>query len=149
MSQVLRSKNLATKFQILVEIAASQPDIQQKDIARRLDITPQAVSEYIKDLTKDGSLTSDGRSHYRVTREGVDWVLKMARELQDYCTSVGRAITNITVCTAVADSDLSCGQAVRLRMEGGLLLASEPVDGGARGWQLPMPERVRRLASPI
>ena len=26
MAQVLRSKNLATKFQILVEIAAGQPD---------------------------------------------------------------------------------------------------------------------------
>lgn len=132
MSQVLRSKNLATKFQILVEIAAAQPNIQQKDIARKLDITPQAVSEYIKELTKEGSLTSDARSHYRVTREGVDWVLRMARELQDYCTSVGKAITSITVCTAVADCDLSCGQTVGLRMEGGLLLASDAV-GGAQG----------------
>ena len=133
MSQVLRSKNLATKFQILVEVAAEQPNIQQKAIAHKLEITPQAVSEYIKELTKEGLLTSDARSHYRVTKEGVDWVLRMARELQNYCTSVGKAIINITVCTAVADSDLYCGQAVGLRMDNGLLLASDVVNGGAQG----------------
>jgi len=46
MAEVLRSKNLATKFQILLEVAANQPNIQQKDIASRLNITSQAVSEY-------------------------------------------------------------------------------------------------------
>ena len=71
MAQVLRNKNLATKFQILVEIAANQPSIQQRDIAQRLNITPQAISEYIKELIKEGSLTSEGRSRYKVTTEGV------------------------------------------------------------------------------
>jgi len=46
--EILRNKNLATRFQILVEIAASQPNIQQKNVARRFNLTPQAVSDYIK-----------------------------------------------------------------------------------------------------
>jgi len=69
MAQIQRNRNLDTKFQILVQIAANQPNIQQKDIAQRLDVTPQAVSEYIKEMVKDGSVTSDGRSIYRITNE--------------------------------------------------------------------------------
>jgi putative transcriptional regulator len=82
MTQVLRNKNLATRFQILVEIAANQPSIQQKDIARKIGVTSQAVSDYISKLEKDGWITSDGRSRYRITKEGVNWMLKSLRELQ-------------------------------------------------------------------
>ena len=76
MADILRKKNLATKLQILVDVAANQPDVQQRDIATRLDISPQAVSDYIKELASDGWLASDRRSRYRVTREGVDWIIK-------------------------------------------------------------------------
>ena len=48
MVEILRNKNLATRFQILVEIARSGPNIQQRDIAGKLGVTPQAISEYIK-----------------------------------------------------------------------------------------------------
>jgi putative transcriptional regulator len=68
MAQILKSKNLATKFQIMMEIAAHQPNIHQKDIAQRLGITSQAVSEYMKELIKDGWLSFQGRSQYKVTR---------------------------------------------------------------------------------
>ena len=40
MAQILQDKAVATKFQILVEIAAAQTNIQQKDIARKLNVTP-------------------------------------------------------------------------------------------------------------
>jgi len=133
MVQILRNKNLATKFQILVQIAANQPNIQQKDIARKLDITPQAVSEYIKGMMKDGSLTSDGRSRYRVTTEGVNWVLREIRKLRDYFAFVERAITNITVCAAVADRDLFQGQVVGLEMKDGLLFATDALGKAVKG----------------
>lgn len=133
MVQILRNKKLATKFQILVEIAANQPNLQQRDIARKLDVTSQAISEYIKDLVKDGWLTSDGRSRYRVTNEGTNWVLKTFRDLREYSAFVARAINNITVCTAVADQDLSQGQAVGLEMKDGLLYATEETRKQAKG----------------
>jgi putative transcriptional regulator len=50
---VLEKKREVTRFQILVEVAASQPQIKQSQIADSLGITPQAVSEYIKDLVAD------------------------------------------------------------------------------------------------
>ena len=134
MAQILKSKNLATKFQIMVEIAAHQPNIQQKDIAPRLGITSQAVSEYIKELMKDGWLSSEGRSRYKVTREGVDWILQMSRQLHSYAWFVSKAVADISTTTAIADSDLSAGQSASLYMKDGLLFASRAIRGkGAKG----------------
>jgi len=134
MAQILKSKNLATKFQIMVEIAAHQPNIQQKDIAPRLGITSQAVSEYIRELIKAGWLSSEGRSRYKVTREGVDWILQMSRQLHSYAWVVSKVVADISTTTAIADSDLSVGQAASLYMKDGLLFASEVIGGkGAKG----------------
>jgi len=134
MAQILKSKNLATKFQIMVEIAAHQPNVQQKDIAPRLGVTSQAVSEYIRELIKDGWLSSEGRSRYRVTKEGVDWILQMSRQLHSYAWSVSKVVADISTTTAIADSDLSPGQPTSLYMKDGLLFASRIVRGkGAKG----------------
>ncbi len=133
MTQVLRNKNLATRFQILLEIAANQPNIQQKDIAQKIGVTSQAVSDYISKLEKDGWITSDGRSRYRVTKEGVNWTLKSLRELQQYATSAERVLTNITTWAAIAASELKKGQKVSLVMQEGLLYASHYPGKGASG----------------
>ena len=128
MAQILKSKNLATKFQILLEIAANQPNVRQKDIAPRLGVTSQAVSEYVKELIKDGWLSSQGRSRYIVTREGVDWILRMSRQLHDYSSFVNKVIADISTCPAIADADLSIGQQVSLHMKDGLLFVSDIID---------------------
>lgn len=133
MPQVLRNKNMATRFQILVEIAANQPYIQQKDIARRIGVTSQAVSEYISKLEKDGWISSDGRSRYRVTKEGVNWVLKALRELQQYSVTAERALTNINTWAAIAEIDLKQGETVGLVMKNGLLFATDYSGKGAKG----------------
>jgi putative transcriptional regulator len=134
MVQILRSKNLATKFQIMVEIAAHQPNIQQKDVAPRLGITSQAVSEYIRELLRDGWLSSEGRSRYKVTNEGVDWILQMSRQLHSYAWFVSKAVADISTTTAIADSNLSAGRRASLYMKDGLLFASKAIRArGAKG----------------
>lgn len=133
MIEILRNKNLATRFQILVEIANSGPNIQQRDIAKKLYVTPQAISDYIRQLVDEGLLVSDGRSKYRLTNEGVNWVIKILRELREYDTLIERAITNISVCAAVAANNLVEGQTVGLEMKDGLLFATVDIDKGARG----------------
>jgi putative transcriptional regulator len=133
-AEILKSKNLATKFQIMVEIAGHQPNIQQKDIAPRLGITSQAVSEYIREMIKDGWLTSEGRSRYKVTREGVDWILQMSRQLHSYAWLVSKVVADISTTTAIANSDLSVGRTVSLYMKDGLLFASDAIGlKGAKG----------------
>jgi len=133
MVEILRNKNMATRFQILVEIAAKQPNIQQRHIAKTLNITPQAVSDYIKQLLKGGLLTSDGRSRYRVSNKGVDWMLKQLKETQEYFNSVEKAVSNIKVSAAVAGCNLSRGQSVGLVMREGLLVATSDLGVGATG----------------
>jgi len=121
---ILRSKKESTKFQILVEIAAHQPDVRQKEIADKIGITPQAVSEYIKDLVSEGFLFSDGRVRYRVTKKGVDWVLEKAIELKKYSRFVMEdVVSHVSVATAIAGEGFEKGQKVSLRMDKGLLYA--------------------------
>lgn len=124
MIEILRNKNETTRFQILVEIANSGPNVQQRDIAKKLDITPQAVSDYIAQLIKEKVLVSEGHSSYRITNEGVNWIIKMLRELSNYMTYIQRAVTNISICTAVAESNLEQSQKVGLKMKDGLLFAT-------------------------
>lgn len=117
----------------MVEIASNGPNVQQKVVAKRLNITPQAVSDYIAQLVKEKMLISEGRSSYRLTNEGVNWIIKMLRELSSYTDYVQRAITNISICTAIAEGELKEGQRVGLEMKGGLLFATNNPSGQATG----------------
>src|SRR3990172_2915639 len=122
---ILRSKKESTTFQILVEIAAHQPDVRQKEIADKIGITPQAVSEYIKDLVSEGLLYSDGRVRYRVTKIGIEWVLEQALDLKKYARYVMEDIvSHVSVATAIANENFNKGQTVSLVMENGLLYAN-------------------------
>jgi putative transcriptional regulator len=124
MIEVLRNKNLTTRFQILVEIANAGPAVQQREIAKNLNITPQAVSDYVAQLAGEGLLAAEGRARYRVTNQGVNWIIKTLRELGEYNTYIQRAITSLSVCAAIAGDDLKKGQKVGLEMKDGLLLAT-------------------------
>jgi len=133
MVEILRNKNAATRFQILVKIAAMQPNIQQRDIAETLNVTPQAVSDYVKQLLKDGLLISRGRSRYQVSTEGVDWMLQQLKELQVYLKSAEKAVSDIKVTGTIAGGNLSQGQTVGLIMREGLLFATDDLSVGAKG----------------
>lgn len=133
MVEILQNKSSATRFQIMVEIAASGPSIQQKSIAVKLGVTPQAISDYIHQLVKEDLVISTGRSHYRVSTKGVNWMLKVLRELRSYASGVEQAVTSITVCAAIAEGDINQGQAVGLKMKNGFLFATSQTKGGARG----------------
>ncbi len=133
MAEILQNKNSATRFQIMVEIAASGPNIHQRSIAAKLGVSPQAVSDYIQQLTSAELIDAIDRSSYRVSVKGVNWMLKMLREVNDYISEAARAVTNITVCAAIAESDLDKGQAVGLKMKNGFLFATDKLEGGARG----------------
>jgi len=131
--EILQNKNAATRFQIMVEIAASGPSIPQKSIAAKLGVTPQAISDYIQQLTDEKLIVSMGRSSYKVSTKGVNWKLQILRELRSYIASVQNVVTNITVCAAIAACDIESGQRVGLKMKDGLLMATDQTNGDARG----------------
>ncbi|NYT02352.1 MAG: MarR family transcriptional regulator [Methanosarcinales archaeon] len=125
MANVLQSKRDSSRFQILVEIAAHQPNLRQKEVAEKLGVTPQAISEYIKELVADELVETDGRMRYRITKEGVEWLLESAAELKRYARVVmEEIISHVSVWTAIAEDHLQEGERVSLEMRGGLLYAN-------------------------
>jgi len=125
MIELLSSKSGITKFQILIEIAAHQPNVRQKEIAEKIGITPQAVSEYIKELVAEGLVSSEGRVRYRITKQGVEWVLENAAEMKRYARFVmSDIISHVSTWTAIAEEDVNADQEVYLTMRNGLLYVS-------------------------
>jgi len=133
MIEVLQNKNSATRFQIMAEIASAGPNIHQKNIALKLGISPQAVSEYVRQLSEEKLIAAESRSSYKISIEGVNWMLKIVRELNDFLAEATTAVKNITTCAAIAENDIARGQAVSLQMKGGLLIATTKKGAGAKG----------------
>jgi putative transcriptional regulator len=134
MIKILQTKSGVTKFQVLIEIAAHQPNVKQKEIATKIGITPQAVSEYIKDLVTDGLIITEGRVRYRITKEGVEWVLENAIEMKKYALFVMEdIISHVSTWTAITTEEVKEGQQVYLKMEKGLLYVSRTENTGASG----------------
>lgn len=126
LSTILRSKRDVTRLQILVEIAEHQPAVRQQEVAGKLGVTPQAVSEYIRELVDEGMVSARGRGRYEVTRSGIEWVLSHAESLEAYARHVRRDIIHqVSVWAAIAHEDLSQGDEVGVYMENGWLYASK------------------------
>lgn len=123
--KAFKKRGALTHFQILSEISKQDPHIKQKDLAQKLGITIQAVSENIKTLIELGYITSkDGRSPYKITQKGIDKVKRDALSLRKYSDSVLETMNHFkTIWPAIASEDLRKDQIVGLYMKDGLLYA--------------------------
>ncbi|MDP1552548.1 MAG: winged helix-turn-helix transcriptional regulator, partial [Methanobacteriaceae archaeon] len=125
--KIFKNKGELTRFQILSEIARNQPHLRQKDIAGKLGITIQAVSENIKSLVENGYMESGtGRSRYKITKKGIERIKKEAISLRNYSDEVLETMnTYKSVWPAIAQEDLETGDEVGLFMKDGTLFASK------------------------
>ncbi len=123
---ILRSKREVSRLQILVEIAEHQPAVRQQEIAEKLGVTPQAISEYIRELVDEGKVSASGRGNYEVTKTGIEWVLENAESLESYARHIRRdIIQQVSVWTAIAAEDLREGDEVGVYMKAGFLYAGK------------------------
>ena len=107
-------------------IAEHQPAVRQQEIATQLGVTPQAVSEYIRELVDDGMVSASGRGRYEVTRTGIEWVLNNAEALESYGRHIRRdIIQQVSVWTAIAAEDLKTGDEAGVYMQDGWLFAGK------------------------
>ena len=125
MMKAFKKRGALTHFQILSEISKQDPHLKQKDLANKLGITIQAVSENIKTLIELGYITSkDGRSPYKITQSGIDKVKKDAISLRKYSDSVLETMNHYkTIWPAIAKEDLKKEDLVGLYMDSGVLYA--------------------------
>jgi putative transcriptional regulator len=123
---ILRSKREVSRLQILVEIAEHQPAVRQQEIAEKMGVTPQAISEYIRELVDEGMVSAIGRGNYEVTRSGIEWVLANAESLESYARHIRRdIIQQVSVWAAIAGEDLHEGDEVGVYMKAGFLYAGK------------------------
>jgi predicted transcriptional regulator len=106
---ILRSKKEITKFQIRRKLYQSiSKTLFQRDIYIQMGAC------------------------YRITKNGVEWVLERAIELKKYARFVMEDIvSHVSVATAIARGKFKKGDAVSLMMENGLLYAV--TDGDVTG----------------
>ncbi len=125
--KVFKKKGELTRFQILAEIAREQPHLRQKDIAKKLGITVQAVSENIKSLVDDGFVeTGMGNARYKITKRGIEKVKTEAVNLRKYADNVLDTMnTYKSVWPAIAREDMKSGETVWLEMQNGTLYAGK------------------------
>ncbi|SFS70616.1 DUF7839 domain-containing protein [Halostagnicola kamekurae] len=134
MVDVLDNKRAATRFRILVQIAERQPAVSQGEIAADVGVTSQAVSEYIRDLVDDGLVEKEGRSRYRVTNEGVDWLFTTADDVRRFADHVtGDVLDAMSEAAYIATDDIEEGETVTLFVRDGLLHAKAGEEGPATG----------------
>ena len=126
LTSLLRNKRDVSRFQILAEIAEHQPAVRQQEIADKLGVTPQAISEYIRELADEGLVSASRRGNYEVTKAGVEWVLGHAESLESYARHIRRdIIQQVSLWTAIAAEDLKTGDTVGMYMQSGFLYASK------------------------
>ena len=125
--KIFKKRGEMTHFQILSEISKQEPHLRQKDVAERLNITVQAVSENIKTLLDEGYITSrDGRSPYKITQKGIVKVKKDAISLRKYSDSVLETMNYYkSVWPAIANEKIKKNEHVGLYMEDGILYADK------------------------
>jgi len=134
MVEVFDDKRAATRFRILVEIADRQPAVSQGEIADAVGVTSQAVSEYIRELVEDDLVVKEGRSRYRVTNEGVDWLLRSAADVRRFADRVtDDVLGGVQEDAAIATDAVEAGETVTLEMRDGLLHAKPGAAGPATG----------------
>ncbi|MDR2855164.1 MAG: Crp/Fnr family transcriptional regulator [Methanomicrobiales archaeon] len=123
---ILRNKQDVSRFQIVVEIAKHQPAIRQREIAELLGVTPQSISGYMQDLLAEKHIVAAGRGRYELTREGVEWLLANAEQLEGYARHIRQNIIHqVTIWTALAAENLRQGDSVGVYMKDGLLYAGK------------------------
>ncbi len=123
---ILRNKRDVSRLQILAEIAEHQPAVRQQEIADKLGVTPQAISEYIRELAEEGMVSASRRGNYEVTRSGIEWLLANAESLESYARHIRHdLIQQVSVWTAIAAEDLNAGEDVGVYMKNGFLYAAK------------------------
>ncbi|MET1123941.1 MAG: winged helix-turn-helix transcriptional regulator [Archaeoglobaceae archaeon] len=126
---VLLSRRDTIRLLILSELVKN-PECNQKDIARKLKLTPQAISEYFKELVADGFVRVVHKGYYEVTKKGEEWMNKALLEIHLFSEELLKKVYSKTV-VAIARGDVKEGSGVRYWFEDGFIFAEE--SGEANG----------------
>jgi predicted transcriptional regulator len=117
----LRDLKRNTELLILVEVLES-PTARLKDIADKLEVTVQAVSQYMSAMRKEG-LVREHRGTLRPTQKGMQLLQEHFTGIKGEVDTILRRISVIDRCVAIAGDSIKKGARIGLIMEDGMLMA--------------------------
>lgn len=118
---LLRDMKRNTELLILAEFLKN-PSVKRREIAEKLGITEQAISQYIADLERE-SLLATAQGNPKPTRKGVQLLQERFVQLNEEIKAILRQIQVIDTCVALAGAPIRAKERVALVMRGGRLVA--------------------------
>lgn len=127
----LRDLKRNTELLIMKEFLET-PAVKLKDIAARVGMTVQAVSQYVAAMKREGLLREHG-GRLRPTRKGMQMLQEHFTKLKSEVDSTLRKLMVIDTCVAIAGQNIEKGQKVGLVMEDGMLMAFPGIASSSKG----------------
>ncbi len=124
---VLLSRKETIRFLILAELMVN-PECNQRDIARKLNLTPQAISEHFKEMVAEGLINVIHKGYYEVTRKGEEWMSRNLIDLHLFSEELLKKVYSRTV-VAIAKGEIKEGETVRYWFGDGYIFAEKSSDG--------------------
>ena len=121
--RVLLSRRDTIRLLILAELITNR-NINQREIANRLNLTPQAISEYFKELTSEGLVRVIQKGFYEITEKGIDWLVKNLFDLHLFSEDLLKRIYSYSL-VAIAVGNVRKGDEVRYWFDRGLVYCTK------------------------
>ena len=127
--KVLLNRKDTIKLLILAELMIRK-NCNQREIAEKLRLTPQAISEYFKELVAEGLIRVVQKGYYEATDRGIDWLTKHLFDLHMFSEDLLKKIFSHSLI-AIAIGEIKAGDKVYYWFENGLIYCK--VNSNANG----------------
>lgn len=128
---ILRDRTRITRLLILREFT-ERPRTPLRDVALRLGVTVQAVSQHVQAMEEAGLVRADAAGR-EPTASGVQALQEGLADLKRAVDEAFAALARVDVTAAVAGTAVREGEPVGLFMEGGELVARAAAPSSSRG----------------
>ncbi len=125
--RVLLNRKDTVRLLILSELMIRK-EYNQRDIAKKLNLTPQAISEHFKELISEGFIRVIHKGFYEVTEKGKDWLNKSLVDLHLFSENLLKKIYSEQI-VAIAEGKIREGDSVHYWMQDGYLFAKKSDKG--------------------
>ncbi len=124
---ILINRKDVTRLLILSELLLN-PECNQRDIAKKLDLTPQAISEHFKELVAENLIKVIHRGYYELTEKGEEWLSKNLLDLHVFSEELLKKVYSKSLVT-IARGSVNEGDVVKYWFEDGFIFAKKETEG--------------------
>ncbi|MCD6493562.1 MAG: winged helix-turn-helix transcriptional regulator [Archaeoglobaceae archaeon] len=124
--KVLLSRKDTVKLLILSELAINK-ECNQRDIAKKLKLTPQAISEHFKELISENYVKVIHKGYYELTDKGIDWLTKNLLDLHLYSEELVKKLYSRSI-VAIAEGEIVENDKIRYWFQDGYIFAKRSKD---------------------